>query len=157
MNPPVVSLFVVADDFGYADDQPVIQLDAHATALAAAGVSVNPDRRLDGVDLLPYLSGEKAGQPHDALYWRFGEQTAIGGCFGRLGQRKPRLRPVASRGRRQRRRPPRRGGDRVAGQGGRHGPGGSRISPTRSAGRRRTARSASASRETASWPRPTSG
>ena len=58
-------------------DQPVIQLDADVTVLAAAGVSVNPDWKLDGVDLLPYVCDEKAGQPHDALYWRFGQQMAI--------------------------------------------------------------------------------
>jgi arylsulfatase A-like enzyme len=58
-------------------DRPVIQLDAHVTALVACGVEVDPDWKLDGVDLLPYLSGEKTDPPHDALYWRFGEQMAI--------------------------------------------------------------------------------
>jgi len=56
---------------------PVIQLDLHATALAAAGVEVKPEWRLDGLDLLPYLSGEKTGAPHEALYWRFGAQMAV--------------------------------------------------------------------------------
>jgi arylsulfatase A-like enzyme len=56
-------------------DQPVIQLDAHATALAVAGVKA--DTPLDGVNLLPYLTGEQAGPPHEALFWRFGEQWAI--------------------------------------------------------------------------------
>ena len=58
-------------------DQPVIQLDAHVTVLAAAGVDVKPDWQLDGVNLLPFLRGEKSGPPHDALYWRFGEQMAM--------------------------------------------------------------------------------
>ena len=58
-------------------DQPVIQLDAHITALAAAGVEVRPEWKLDGVNLLPHLSGERADPPHDALYWRFGRQMAI--------------------------------------------------------------------------------
>ena len=57
--------------------QPVIQLDLTATALAAAGVKASPGWKLEGVDLLPFLSGEKAGAPHDALYWRFGQQMAI--------------------------------------------------------------------------------
>jgi len=56
---------------------PAIQLDLHATALAAAGVVAKPEWKLDGVNLLPFLSGEKAGVPHPALYWRFGEQMAI--------------------------------------------------------------------------------
>lgn len=55
-------------------EKPVIQLDATATALAAAGVIVEG---LDGVDLVPSLSGAKQGSPHDALYWRFGRQMAI--------------------------------------------------------------------------------
>lgn len=58
-------------------DQPVIQLDLNATALAAAGVTVKPEWKLDGVNLLPFLTGEKSGVPHDALFWRFGDQTAI--------------------------------------------------------------------------------
>lgn len=56
---------------GKTYEQPVIQLDIHPTALAAAGVTVPAEAKLDGVNLLPYLTGEKAGQPHDVLYWRF--------------------------------------------------------------------------------------
>ena len=37
----------------------------------------SPEWKLDGVNLLPYLTGEKAGAPHEALYWRFGPQVAI--------------------------------------------------------------------------------
>ena len=58
-------------------EKPVIQLDLHAAALAAAGVEVKPEWKLDGVNLLPFLSGENPAAPHDALYWRFGEQMAI--------------------------------------------------------------------------------
>ena len=62
---------------GQVDDRPIIQLDIHPTALAAAGVMAKPEWKLDGVNLLPYVTGEKSGAPHDALYWRFGQQTAI--------------------------------------------------------------------------------
>ena len=55
-------------------DQPAIQLDLTATALALAGADTD---KLDGVNLLPFLSGEKTGPPHDALFWRFGQQMAI--------------------------------------------------------------------------------
>lgn len=58
-------------------DHPVIQLDLLPTALAAAGVEVVPEWKLDGVDLLPYLLGEKPGKPHDTLYWRMNQQMAI--------------------------------------------------------------------------------
>lgn len=58
---------------------PVIQLDFVPTALAAAGVATSSDsqEKVDGVNLLPYLRGEKSGAPHEALYWRFGQQMAI--------------------------------------------------------------------------------
>ena len=62
---------------GKVDDRPVIQLDILPTALAAAGVTAKPEWKLDGVNLLPYLTGEKSGTPHEALYWRFGQQVAI--------------------------------------------------------------------------------
>jgi arylsulfatase A-like enzyme len=62
---------------GKTYDQPVIQLDIQPTALAAAGVDVQTDWKLDGVNLLPYLEGKNAAAPHDTLYWRFGEQMAI--------------------------------------------------------------------------------
>ena len=61
---------------GKTYDSPVIQLDIHPTALAAAGVEVKKEWKLDGVDLLPYFRGGK-GTPHDTLYWRFGPQMAI--------------------------------------------------------------------------------
>ncbi len=54
-------------------EKPVIQLDLTATAVAVAGVETS----LEGVNLLPYLSGEKTTAPHDKLYWRMGEQMAI--------------------------------------------------------------------------------
>jgi len=62
---------------GQVYDKPVIQLDILPTALAAAGVDVAPDSRLEGVNILPYLNGENDNPPHDALYWRFGKQMAI--------------------------------------------------------------------------------
>src|SRR5436189_157057 len=62
---------------GKVDDRPIIQLDVLPTALAAAGVAVKPEWQLDGVNLLPYLIGEKPGVPHEALYWRFGQQIAL--------------------------------------------------------------------------------
>ena len=54
-----------------------IQMDLHATALAAAGVPAKAEWKLEGVNLLPFLTGENKAAPHEALYWRFGEQMAI--------------------------------------------------------------------------------
>jgi arylsulfatase A-like enzyme len=62
---------------GKTDDRPVIQLDILPTALAAAGVEAKPEWKLDGVNLLPFVTGKKAEAPHEALYWRFGQQIAV--------------------------------------------------------------------------------
>ncbi len=60
---------------GQRYSEPISTLDLAATCLAVAGVPQTPD--LDGVDLLPYLSGDNAGSPHGRLYWRFGTQAAV--------------------------------------------------------------------------------
>ncbi|MCY3005705.1 MAG: sulfatase-like hydrolase/transferase [Planctomycetota bacterium] len=57
--------------------QPVIQIDLCATALAACQVPELSDWKLDGVDLIPYITGANQAAPHGALYWRFGPQMAI--------------------------------------------------------------------------------
>ena len=62
---------------GRTDSRPIIQLDVLPTALAAAGVGVRPEWKLDGVNLLPYLTGNQTGAPHDALYWRLGGTMAV--------------------------------------------------------------------------------
>jgi arylsulfatase A-like enzyme len=62
---------------GKVYEQPVIQLDFLRTALAAAGIEAKPEWKLDGVNLIPYLTGEQTGPPHDALYWRLGAEMAV--------------------------------------------------------------------------------
>lgn len=64
---------------GKVDDRPVIQLDILPTALAVAGGLPEAEStvKLDGVNLLPYLTGQKTDAPHEALFWRFGGQLAV--------------------------------------------------------------------------------
>ena len=62
---------------GKVYEAPVIALDLLPTALAAVGAEVKADWKLDGVNLMPYLEGKEKGQPHEALYWRFGTQWAV--------------------------------------------------------------------------------
>ncbi len=45
-------------------------LDVMATSIAAAGLQRTPGKPLDGVDLVPFLRGDRAGPPHHRLYWR---------------------------------------------------------------------------------------
>jgi arylsulfatase A-like enzyme len=56
---------------------PIIQLDVLPTALAVANISVQPAWNLDGVNLMPYLTGTATGAPHDAMFWRLGEHMAV--------------------------------------------------------------------------------
>jgi arylsulfatase A-like enzyme len=51
-------------------DQPVISLDVFATAVALTGAKVPPSHKLEGVNLIPFLTGEKKGAPHEQLFWR---------------------------------------------------------------------------------------
>lgn len=54
---------------------PVISLDVGATAVALAGLA--DDSSLDGVNLIPYLTAKIPDAPHEYLYWRFWNQSAI--------------------------------------------------------------------------------
>jgi arylsulfatase A-like enzyme len=51
---------------------PVISLDLLPTAVKLAGGQLPRDRKIDGVDLMPYLSGKSAKLPHEKLFWRTG-------------------------------------------------------------------------------------
>lgn len=60
---------------GQVFTQPVSSLDVAATANALAGLPDDP--ALDGVNLMPFLTGKNAGPPHDVLFWRWLGQSAI--------------------------------------------------------------------------------
>ncbi|MEM1353452.1 MAG: sulfatase-like hydrolase/transferase [Planctomycetota bacterium] len=50
--------------------KPVSSLDIAATIVTHAGVDINPDKPLDGVDLVPFLTGQNRARPHPVMYWR---------------------------------------------------------------------------------------
>ncbi|MCX6866998.1 MAG: sulfatase-like hydrolase/transferase [Verrucomicrobia bacterium] len=56
--------------------QPVIQMDITATVLALAGVQADADWPIDGVNLLPFIEGNKSA-PHATLCWEYEQQWAI--------------------------------------------------------------------------------
>ena len=62
-------------------DAPVHHFDLFATAAAAAGAPLPDDRTIDGVDLVPFATGEASGVPHEALFWRSGASRSalVGG------------------------------------------------------------------------------
>jgi len=51
-------------------NKPVSSMDIAATIVAHARAKVDPGKPLDGVDLLPYLTGKNTKAPHPVLYWR---------------------------------------------------------------------------------------
>jgi arylsulfatase A-like enzyme len=62
---------------GQVFEHPVLSLDIAATAVALAGAKDIASQPLDGVNLLPHLTGETASAPHDTLYWRWMSQAAV--------------------------------------------------------------------------------
>ena len=59
---------------GVVSDTPVSTIDVATTSLAAAGA--DPSAELDGIDLLPELTGKEQAEER-SLYWRFWNQSAI--------------------------------------------------------------------------------
>ncbi len=53
-------------------------MDVYPTFAAAASLEIDEDTIIDGVDLLPYLTGQNEGTPHEALFW-LGQNRARGG------------------------------------------------------------------------------
>lgn len=62
---------------GLVYDHPVTSLDIFATITALAQAPLDPARPLDGVNLLPYLTGKKTSAPHAAIYLRMHDRGAF--------------------------------------------------------------------------------
>ncbi|MBL9116512.1 MAG: sulfatase [Verrucomicrobiaceae bacterium] len=60
--------------------QPVIALDFFATSVSVASGEMPTDRAMDGVNLIPYLAGEKNEAPHKILFWRSGGLNGLHGA-----------------------------------------------------------------------------
>jgi arylsulfatase A-like enzyme len=52
--------------------EPVSSLDVFATTAELTGAKVPANHNLEGTNILPYLTGEKSGSPHERLFWRGG-------------------------------------------------------------------------------------
>ena len=60
---------------GAVYSNPVISFDLSQTAIELAGATSKT--KTDGVNLFPYVLGEKSSPPHDALFWRTGEDRQL--------------------------------------------------------------------------------
>ena len=64
-------------DPGLKFDKPVHHFDIFSTIASAANVQIPMDRKIDGVDLMPYIKGEKIANPHQTLFWRSGNHQSV--------------------------------------------------------------------------------
>ncbi len=58
-------------------DKPLTALDLLPTFVKAAGGDPESIEGIDGVDLIPYLQGNKQERPHETLYWKMESRGAI--------------------------------------------------------------------------------
>jgi arylsulfatase A-like enzyme len=82
-------------------DEPVCSIDLFPTAAAVTGAPLPEDLKLDGVNLVPHLTGAKNGPPHKALFWRTGGGATSAVREGplklvRIGQKPPELYDLTS-------------------------------------------------------------
>ncbi len=56
---------------------PVHHTDIFHTIAAAATANIPTDRKLDGVDFLPFVNGTNQGIPHETLFWKQGHNQTI--------------------------------------------------------------------------------
>ena len=62
---------------GKTYQQAVHHMDLMPTIVAAANVALPTDRKIDGVDLTPFILGERGEPPHRTLFWREGHQQSV--------------------------------------------------------------------------------
>ncbi len=56
-------------------DYPVIAIDISRTAVEAGGGDAIDGNEMEGVNLVPYVTGENKDAPHDVIFWRGGDSA----------------------------------------------------------------------------------
>ncbi|MEN1682139.1 MAG: sulfatase-like hydrolase/transferase [Planctomycetota bacterium] len=74
---PFVASWPAGWPSGAVYEQPVSAIDIAATVVAL-GRGDATGQPMDGVDLSPYVTGQREGPPHDALFWRL--DNGVGWC-----------------------------------------------------------------------------
>lgn len=95
---PYMAKWPAQIEAGQTSNEAIHHIDLFHTIAAAAGASVPTDRKLDGVNLLPFITGEQTGAPHKTLFWHNGHQQTVwheGWKMIRAGQPdKPGTKPI---------------------------------------------------------------
>lgn len=55
---------------GITYEKPISSLDIFATAVEVSNTDMTNNKKLDGVNLIPYVTHQKKDAPHDYLFWR---------------------------------------------------------------------------------------
>ncbi len=71
---------------GTVSDDPVISIDAFATALAASGVDLPSNTVIDSRDILPSVTGSLDRPLHESLYWNWIDKDSDQGWAIRKGR-----------------------------------------------------------------------
>ncbi len=79
INIPMMMRWTGKIPAGRVYNQPVISFDVFATVAALANCRLPDDRDYDGVNLLPFVLGEKPEEekPHEKLFWRSLQHKAV--------------------------------------------------------------------------------
>lgn len=77
INVPFMMKWTGTVPAGVRYTNPVSSTDIFATSVAAAGGVLPTDREYDGVDLIPYVTGQDETKPHEQLFWRADHIWAI--------------------------------------------------------------------------------
>jgi|TARA_Y100000310_G_scaffold338665_1_gene429022 uncharacterized sulfatase len=74
---PFMAKWPARIEAGTTMDDPIHHIDLFHTFAAAGGAKVPADRKMDGVDLLPFIRDEVEGVPHSTLFWREGHHQSV--------------------------------------------------------------------------------
>lgn len=74
---PFIACWPAKIPAGSVYEYPVIALDIARTAVQIAGADSATGPEMEGVDLIPFLTGANNGAPHKALFWRGGSNWSV--------------------------------------------------------------------------------
>ncbi|MDP7135043.1 MAG: sulfatase-like hydrolase/transferase, partial [Planctomycetota bacterium] len=74
---PFMAKWPARIEAGTTMDDPIHHIDLFHTFAAAGGAKVPTDRKMDGVNLLPFIRDEVEGVPHSTLFWREGHHQSV--------------------------------------------------------------------------------